>query len=309
MRMCHLFHILIIHCKYLNIIMQMKKILLSLLFLFLLGNIDAQNFNFGIPKYENLDKYIVIDSAHIKCAYTLTYIKDTLKLQEKSVDKQVLLIGKNISKYYSQYALDYNLFLKKEISKGVEAVPTIPQKGAWSYELFKNYPSKKETVTDISSMLHDNYLYEEDLPILSWKISDGKQTIMSYSCQKATVSFRGRDFIAWFTTEIPTNNGPWKFGGLPGLILRLSDTKNHFVYQCDGLERLKTKEPIKFYKVEYTTLSRNELAKLYQRYHNDMAAFLKVMGIRVHEYDEKTNSTKKIEHSQEKIPYNPIELE
>jgi len=278
----------------------MKKIILFFIYLFSLNSLSAQNFNYGIPKYESLDKYVVIDSAYIKCTYTLTYIKDTLKLQEKSVDKQVLLIGKSVSKYYSQYILDYNQFLKKELSKGKAAVSTIPQKGAWSYELFKNYPSNKETVTDISSILQENYLYEEDLPAFNWKIIPEKQTILSYNCQKATVSFRGRDYIAWFTTDIPIPNGPWKFGGLPGLILKLSDTKNHFVYQCDGLERLKIKEPIKYYQVNYTKVSRKDLMKTYQRFHDDMVEYMKFLDVKV----RVTTGAKAL-----KIPYNPIELE
>ena len=278
----------------------MKKELLSLLLLFLSWEMYAQNFNYGIPKYENLDKYLVIDSAYIKCTYTLNYIKDTLKIQEKSVDKQVLLIGKNTSKYYSQYILDYNYLVKKELSKGKEAIPTIPQKGAWSYEVFKNYPQGKETITDIASILQGNFIYEENLPIFDWKISNEKQTILSYTCQKATASFRGRDFIAWFATDIAIPNGPWKFGGLPGLILKLSDTKNHFIYQCDGLERLKTKEPIKFYQVDYTKISRKDLAKTYQRFHDDMVEYMKHLGVKVR---VTTGATAL------KIPYNPIELE
>jgi len=278
----------------------MKKGLLSLIFLLFLLDMFAQNFNYGIPKYENLDKYIVIDSAYIKCSYTLTYIKDTLKIQEKSVDKQVLLIGKNVSKYFSQYALEYNSFTKNELSKGKPVIPTISQKGAWSFELYKNYPTNRATITDISSMLQENYLYEEDLYVFNWKILPDKQNILSYNCQKATMSFRGRDYVAWFTTEIPVTNGPWKFGGLPGLILKLSDTKNHFVYQCDGMEQLKSKEPINFYKVDYTKVSRKDLMKTYERFHFDVVEYMKLIGVKVR---VTTGATVL------KLPYNPIELE
>lgn len=33
--------------------------------------------------------------------------------------------------------------------------------------------------------------------------------------QKATCDFAGRKWIAWFTTEIPIQDGPYKFYGLP----------------------------------------------------------------------------------------------
>jgi GLPGLI family protein len=230
----------------------------------------------------------------------LTYLKDSLKADEKSVDLQVLLIGTNISKYYSQYALDYNYFVVDYLKKGHDRYPGIKEKGAWRYELFKNYPREKETVTDIASMLRGNFIYEEELPFFDWKITGEKQTILSYKCQKATVSFRGRDYVAWFATDIPIPNGPWKFGGLPGLILNLHDIKNNFIFECNGLEQLKQKEPIQFYQVDYTKITRKDLAKTYQRFHNDMVEYMKILGTKVH-VKNGSNTLK--------LSYNPIELE
>jgi len=142
-----------------------------------------------------------------------------------------------------------------------------------------------------------------------WKISDEIQTVFSYTCQKATISFRGRDFIAWFAADIPVPNGPWKFGGLPGLILKLYDSENNFVYECQGLEQLKNKEAIKYYKLEYTKISRKELDNLYRKFHDDYAAYNTSLGTPVYERDPKTKQMLKVEHSFGKIPYNPIELE
>jgi len=274
-----------------------NKVLLFLICTFSLDNLYAQNFNYWC-EHENLDKYLVIDSAYLKCSYKLVYLKDSLKPNDKSTDLQILQIGKNLSKYYSQYALDYNHFITNYLKKNPDAVPNIKEKGAWRFELFKNYPQGKETVTDIASMLFGNYMYEEDLPVLNWKIANEKQTILSYNCQKATVSFRGREYIAWFTSDIPIPNGPWKFGGLPGLILKLSDTKNNFVYECTGLERLKTKEAIKFYKVEYAKLSRSDLNKLYRNFHDDVVAYIR-----------KVTNSPDTHEAKLRISYNPIELE
>jgi GLPGLI family protein len=225
-------------------------------------------------------------------------LKDTLKPNDKSTDLQILLIGKNVSKYYSQYALEYNHFIVDYLKKGYDSYPNIKQEGAWRYELFKNYPHGKETITDIASMLQGNFVYEEALPVFDWTITNEKQVILSYNCHKATTTFRGRNYVAWFTADIPINSGPWKFGGLPGLILKLSDTKNNFVYECEGLEQLKIKEPIKYYKVEYTKVNRNDLNKLYRRFHDDFVSYIRAA----------LGSTVK-DKVIIKIPYNPIELE
>jgi GLPGLI family protein len=149
-------------------------------------------------------------------------------------------------------------------------------------------------------MLQGSFLYEEDMPVLNWEITNERQRILSYNCKKATVSFRGRDYVAWFTSDIPISNGPWKFGGLPGLILKLYDTNENFIFECDGIEQLKNKELIKFFQVKYKRLKRENLNKLYQQFHNNFKGYMNALGIDV---DFGTSK------SAFKLPYNPIELE
>jgi len=61
-----------------------------------------------------------------------------------------------------------------------------------------------------------------------WDIKNETEVLGKYICQKATTDFGGRKWIAWFTTQIPIPDGPYKFGGLPGLILKIEDSdKNH----------------------------------------------------------------------------------
>ena len=61
----------------------------------------------------------------------------------------------------------------------------------------------------------------------------------------ATADFRGRRWTAWFATDIPVSDGPWKLGGLPGLILEAYDDGQQHVFTAVGLERVKD-EPIIF---------------------------------------------------------------
>jgi GLPGLI family protein len=256
--------------------------------------------------YENIDKFTTLDSAYIKCVYELTYLRDSSKTNSQLTDIQTLFVGKTVSKYYSQKKLDHNVSVR-EHNRRLEAYPSFPD-GVWSFELFKNYPQGKVTVSDIGSILNGNFVYEESLPVFDWTIEPETQTIQSYNCQKATMSFRGRSFIAWFTTDIPISNGPWQFGGLPGLILKLYDTKKNFVFECIGIENLdKKKELIKYYQVEYTKLSRNEYRKLDKSYHDDYIRYENLNGVMVILVDPKTQQESKPKSL--KLPYNPIELE
>ena len=61
-------------------------------------------------------------------------------------------------------------------------------------------------------------------PKMKWDIHpDDKKQILGYECIKATTVFRGTKIIAYFTTSIPTVFGPYKFDGLPGLVLEVID--------------------------------------------------------------------------------------
>ncbi|MGI6048337.1 MAG: GLPGLI family protein [Petrimonas sp.] len=71
-----------------------------------------------------------------------------------------------------------------------------------------------------------------------WQMVEGTDTILTYPCQKAVVSYAGRDYTAWFAPEIPINDGPWKFWGLPGLILKVTDTQELFEWKAIGLENI-----------------------------------------------------------------------
>jgi len=288
----------------------MKRFLTFISFLvFAVLSVLSQNFSRRIyQNYIVLDKYEVIDSAYLKCTYKLTYVCDSNKMDKKSEDLQILLIGKNISKYYSFYKWEHNLYASEQIKNNKDFY-TIKQ-DAWSYEVFKNYPKGKMTVTDIVSMLYASHIYEEDMPVLNWKIENEQQTVLGYPCQKATVRFRGRDFVAWFSQEIPIQNGPWKFGGLPGLILKLYDTKKQFVYECTSVENLKQKEMIKFYKVDYQTITRKGLDKLYRRNHDDFIEYYYfVTGEAINMYNRQTKDYEIKTKGAQKQAYNPIELE
>ncbi len=72
---------------------------------------------------------------------------------------------------------------------------------------------------------------KENLPQQNWILLNGEKKINHYICYSAKLSFRGRDYIAWYTPDIPASSGPWKFYGLPGLIteIRSSDNKISFI--------------------------------------------------------------------------------
>lgn len=85
----------------------------------------------------------------------------------------------------------------------------------------------------------DIYSYEEDRP-LNWKIESETRKIGEYKVQKAETDFGGRKWTAWFTTDLPYQDGPYKFGGLPGLIVKVEDDKGE--YSFDLMKNYKIAE-------------------------------------------------------------------
>ncbi len=81
------------------------------------------------------------------------------------------------------------------------------------------------------------YWYMDSLHNQQWTIGSETRTIGTYECKKATCSYWGREYTAWFSTEIPISNGPWKFGGLPGLILEVYDSERKIFYSLKSIQQ------------------------------------------------------------------------
>lgn len=52
--------------------------------------------------------------------------------------------------------------------------------------------------------------------------------------------FAGREWTAWFTSEISIPDGPYKFYGLPGLILKISDKTNTHSFEMISVQKQKS---------------------------------------------------------------------
>lgn len=84
--------------------------------------------------------------------------------------------------------------------------------------------------------VHTNLLVEDAIPTFNWDIKTTTKTLGKYQVQLATTSFHGRQYEAWFAPELPLPLGPWKFGGLPGLILEVYDTKRLFLFEATAID-------------------------------------------------------------------------
>ncbi|MBS1572816.1 MAG: GLPGLI family protein [Bacteroidetes bacterium] len=175
--------------------------------------------------------------------------------------------------------------------------------------LFKNYSKIKLQIfknNDEKLVVYQNsvngtkYEYFEKQPIINWKIHNETKTVLGYLCNKATASYRGREYIAWYSPDIPQSNGPSYFGGLPGLIMEIAEKDNLIKITATAI----TKSPMIIYKRNEKNIlmvSREKFRKIQKDYIENPNAF---MTGKAYNADGTPLTIKP-----QKNTYNPLELE
>jgi GLPGLI family protein len=85
---------------------------------------------------------------------------------------------------------------------------------------------------------------KDKLDLFKWNLQNEKIKILGYECQKATASYRGREYVAYFTTDLPYKAAPWKFHGLPGVVLNAYSTDNYLKMEATEVAIKETRLPI-----------------------------------------------------------------
>ncbi|ROH96101.1 GLPGLI family protein [Chryseobacterium daecheongense] len=177
--------------------------------------------------------------------YELTFKpkKDSTKM-----DKVITILDitdKNRSIYQDYTVIAQDSIMKVEIEAMQKAgvmkdlSKTIRQPKI-SARVYKTYPSMKVQYVDkvANGFTPSNIGYSEDLKF-NWNISNEKQKIGAYNAQKATTEFGGRKWTAWFSTDLPFQDGPYKFSGLPGLIVKIEDDEKNYSWILQGNKKVK----------------------------------------------------------------------
>ena len=97
--------------------------------------------------------------------------------------------------------------------------------------------------------------FVEKIPTIKWNLVNETKTENNLKLNKATTTFRGRNYSVWYTLDIPVNVGPWKLHGLPGAIVTATEDKGRYSWQLTGVKKLENstiKNPLenKNYKVK-----------------------------------------------------------
>jgi GLPGLI family protein len=168
--------------------------------------------------------------------YDFRYYRDTAK-KEEFQDIKDLEIGNKIIRYHSAWAEKADslgrISIRNSFTFRKDLGLNNHQKINWE-DVYFNYP-EKGTLFLSSLIVRYEYCYEESIPKMKWKTTRQTDTILGYKCYCATTDFKGRHYTAWFSPDIPYSYGPYKFNGLPGLILKVQDSQNFFTWTAERI--------------------------------------------------------------------------
>ena len=197
-----------------------------------------------------IDRATPVDTARYKVTYSLKY-KFHPDQRDAYNDTRIVQIGKRNVKDYSDIINHFDSLATEQVRRGADSYSNVSG-NPWPLEIIRPIRGKK---ADLKYRLSISafFVYSDSIPSLEWNFS-GEETdsIMGYDCRKATAEFAGRTYTAWFTPDVPLPFGPYKFGGLPGLILKIEDAEKQFIWEAIGFER--TNNPI----MEYTYRDGND---------------------------------------------------
>lgn len=169
--------------------------------------------------------------------------------------------------------------------------------GGGSDILYKN--TKEDRYADQRDAMGKIFLVKDDIKKIDWKLGSESKHIGEYLCYKATYTkevekprvivdtddsesseeeldkepeMETITVTAWYTPQIPVNNGPGMYQGLPGLILEIHDGKLNII--CSKIvlnpeDKVEIKEPTKGKEVnqeKYDKIMEKKAQEMMERY-------------------------------------------
>lgn len=171
-------------------------------------------------------------------SYEYKFVSDSTAKDKSLTELMYLDISKKGSKFYSRDKAVADSVMKEIDKKGSNDFSGI-KFGRVQYIIEKTYPDYK--IQFFNHIDTDEFKVSDDRKI-EWKILPDQQKVGEFTAQKAVGEFAGRNWIAWFTTDIPFQDGPYKFNGLPGLIVKIEDKTNSHSFTLKEVKKLKADE-------------------------------------------------------------------
>ncbi|MEX8548272.1 MAG: GLPGLI family protein [Mucilaginibacter sp.] len=222
------------------------------------------------------------EPAQAQATYHFMHVRDTTDRTHPYTEDLLLLLGRNSSACTS---IDARLQIEnvvKEVQNQIKNATdpnhlnlNISAKRPVSDEYFQFFTAHKSFT---KKNLINDYLVEEPMPVINWKIMSDTLTVSGLHCQKATTAFKGRNYEAWFCPALPFRSGPWKLQGLPGLIIEASDSKKEVQFKFAGFEQISDQKQLVKLPEDAIRTTQKEFDRLQEVAKTNPSALSKVAG-------------------------------
>ncbi len=243
-------------------------------------------------------------------AYRITYELTYKKFKNSDTrysENMLLLVSGNRVQFVSEskYRID-SIFETTNVKTAgfANLMKNMPET---NFDFFILHSLGSDKVFYYQKILKDRFYYEEPIEF-NWKIYQDSKQILGYTCQKATTGYQGRSYTAWFAYDIPLATGPYKFFGLPGLILEIYDDRKEYRFLAKGIsapENLYIREPG---KRKFTRLSKKTFNETLRKLNENPLKVIEQSGITVEFADDRQKQALIRAHQEQIKNRNPIEL-
>lgn len=208
----------------------------------------------------------------MKIKFALSLLFSIFFCLSKQLTAQNLLITYEVTLTEDHFPFEANLFIQgstslflwksypdsfweRQRSEGIDVISQWVYTDSEGFQILRKIGRPDVRVREFCKK--DFPVFYEDTIMLNWQIIEEKKAIEGYPVTKAKTTFRGREYHAWFSEEIPLDAGPWKFNGLPGLIFEVFSTDGSVSINLKNLENLES-ESIPTFSIKGESMTRKE---------------------------------------------------
>lgn len=282
----------------------MKCIVLAALVL--LGiSINAYAQISATPIPQDLGNRKCIDYSKVVIKYTFKFKNYTSQAKQYE-DERVVQVGSNVVKDYSEIIFHYDSLSTEDTKKGHLTSHNNPY-DTYPCEFFYFYKEKKRTEKYRLMLAAGTLCYQSKVIDMVWDFSSGdSENLLGYKCNKATTTYSGRKYTAWYTTDVPVHYGPYKFSGLPGMIVKIEESTGMYSWELSSVKTKREEIFMDTYESEQKC-DEETARKTIARMMKNPIAFLSNQGTKMF---VKQSNGKFAPPSKEgrEYPYEPIEL-
>ena len=220
-----------------------------------------------------------------KVAYDVRFVTDSVK-KEVKYEEMDLYITKDSTIYISPKKVNFDNYIRGLNTKNSQefvtnnAIDIAAIKEKYPSPIINHTIIKNNGINKILSKVNRSlYLLNQPIDDINWKIENEKKTYLDLIIKKATTIYLGRKWTAWYTEEIPNSVGPYKFNGLPGLILELYDENNYFHFSATEINQNSTIPDLTRDFIKSKKVSLDDYKKIYKNRGIEVIQNLKNLNI------------------------------